>query len=474
MDDVAGVFGDHMTADGASPPTEWHLVFVTASGWPRLAAGLSLSRSAWLSQLGFAAASGEIALAPAETGGQPVAYAGLGEGDPSDPFSYTQVVRALPPGRYHLGSAGSKAEDFAVALGGALGTYRFDQFKSDDLARAELILAAPLPDQLHAIVAAERDARDWINLPASHQGPAELLALVNDELKPLCASVRSFIGDELILHNFPTVATVGAGSVRAPGIVEACWGADTDPLLVLVGKGVCFDSGGINLKPDDDMYAMKSDMGGAALMLALARLIISSRLPVRLRLIVPAVDNMPSGGAMRQGDVVATRNGTTVEIAHTDYEGRLILADALAWASEGERPDLIIDAATLSDTGLGPDFSAYFTADDVLAGQLDSASRACHDMLWRQPLWPAYAHKIESNIADLRNCEDGGDATPAIAAALFLQHFVPVGVDWIHIDLEAWNPDHDTHRPYGGNIVGLRALFAMLMARYPHPSGFQF
>jgi leucyl aminopeptidase len=452
-------------AKDAQQPSDWQLVLVSKGHWPAISKTLTPASSAWLSQLGFAAEHGNIALVPAAERDRPKAYLGLGAVNLDDPLTFAGAARALPAGRYHY-AAQAEIDSARLALGWALGTYAFDRFKADPEARAELVLDVPLASETQAIIQAERDVRDWINTPPSHQGPAELCALVTDELQPLGAQIKVIVGDALITENFPTVHAVGAGSARPPAIIEARWGQAKHPLLTLVGKGVCFDTGGINLKDDDAMYPMKADMGGAAMLLALARLIMLHNVPVRLRLIIPAVDNMPSGAAMRPSDIITTRNGTTVEVGHTDYEGRLILADALAWAAEGDTPDLIIDAASLSDTGLGADFSAFVTPCDALADAVNTASSAHHDRLWRFPFWPAYAPKIESSFADVLNCEGDGDTVPVIAAALFLHHFVPEDCDWLHIDLESWNPDEDSRRPYGGNVVGLRALLAMLKTRY--------
>jgi leucyl aminopeptidase len=280
--------------------------------------------------------------------------------------------------------------------------------------------------------------------------------------------VRYWVGDELLKANFPTIHAVGRASHREPRLIELSWGKAGDPKLVVVGKGVCFDTGGLNLKGGDGMRNMKKDMGGAAHAIALAGLIMSAKLPVRLSLLVPAVENAVSGNALRPGDVVTTRAGLSVEIDNTDAEGRLVLCDALAYGAE-QKPELIIDFATLTGAArvaLGPDLPALFASDDSMAGAVLSAGHSVSDPLWQMPLWQPYKRMLDSSVADLVNSPSSRHAG-AITAALYLQRFVPDKLPWLHLDTYAWNDADRPGRPRGGEAMGVRALFAFLQQRYP-------
>lgn len=443
---------------------EWRLALVSEAEWAAREAALDHSVASWLAQLGFRGLHGQVALVAGDGERGPAAFIGLGNAAADDPLTYSFVPRCLPNRRF-IAPDLPEGEREAFALGWALGSYRFARYRADTAAPARLIQPRQLAPIANAVISAEIDARDWINSTASDLGPEQLVQLVVNELEPLGATTRSVSGEALGVQGFRYVWAAGQGSARTPAIVEAVWGDPAAPKVTLVGKGVCFDSGGINAKHPAEARTMKADMAGAAHVLALARLLIAARSPIRLRVIVAAIDNMPSGVAMRNGDVVIARNGRSIEIGHSDHEGRLILADALAWAAE-DSPDLLIDIATLTDTGLGPDIAGFFTPDDALAHALAETGAAVHDPVWRLPLWQRYRSQIESGVADLSNIGSSQSTIAAIAGALFLQDFVQGAASWLHFDIEAWNGIEGGDRPAGGNVVGLRALFRMLVDRY--------
>ncbi|MBF0248318.1 MAG: leucyl aminopeptidase family protein, partial [Alphaproteobacteria bacterium] len=324
-------------------------------------------------------------------------------------------------------------------------------------------------DAVKAAYGATKLVRDLINTPASDLGPAELAVAIKELAGASGAQFREVVGVDLIREDFPAVYAVGRGAedARAPRLVDFTWGRDDAPRVTLVGKGVTFDSGGLDIKPASAMKLMKKDMGGAAHALGVASMVMAANLDVRLRVIVAAVENSVSGSAMRPLDVVATRKGVSVEIGHTDAEGRVILSDALALASE-DQPDVIIDFATLTGAArvaLGTDLPALFCNDDALAAALLAAGARTADPLWRMPLWKGYKPQIKSSVADIKNDTDspyGG----AITAALFLEEFVTPGTAWAHIDLMAWNTASQPGRPEGGEAMTLRAVFAMLAERF--------
>jgi leucyl aminopeptidase len=310
--------------------------------------------------------------------------------------------------------------------------------------------------------------RDLVNTPAADLGPAQLEQSARHVANELGAQLRVTIGDELA-SGYPLIAAVGAGATedRGPRLIELEWGKPEDPRVAIVGKGVCFDTGGLDLKPASGMRIMKKDMGGAAHALALARLVIAERLPVRLHMLIPAVENAVSGAAYRPGDVVKSRKGLFVEVDNTDAEGRLVLADALTRACE-DKPELIIDFATLTGAArvaLGPDLPAMFANNNDLAAAIEGASREVDDPLWRMPLWDPYDENLKSSIADLANMANNAMAG-AIYGALFLRRFVGEKIPWAHLDTWAWRDPAKPGRPKGGDALGLRAIFAMLQRRY--------
>jgi len=385
------------------------------------------------------------------------------------PWCLAKLAESLPEGTYKLAAG----EPGKAMLGWLLAQHRFDTFRStkDERVRGPRVLltgeAARVEETLR-LAEATALVRDLVNTPAGDLGPAELEAAARDQAKISGAKIRVTSGDDLA-KDFPLIEAVGRAATpeRAPRLIELEWGDPKHPRIAIVGKGVCFDSGGLDLKPASGMRLMKKDMGGSAHALALSRLIMAAKLPVRLHLLIPAVENAVSGAAYRPGDIVQSRKGLFVEIDNTDAEGRLVLADALDRAVE-EKPDLIVDFATLTGAAriaLGPDLPATFANRDELAGELESAARAVEDPLWRMPLWDPYDEMLKSDIADLANA-GGAPMAGCITAALFLKRFVPDDIAWAHLDTYAWRDGAKPGRPKGGDALGLRAVFALLNARY--------
>jgi len=384
------------------------------------------------------------------------------------PWCLATLAEKLPEGTYKL----AHGEPGRSALGWLLGQHRFDAYRSKkDGERGPRILVtgeAARIDEVVRLADATALVRDLVNTPAADLGPAELEQAVSELAKRSAARLAVTTGAELD-EGYPLIAAVGRGATadRAPRLIELEWGKSDDPRVAIVGKGVVFDSGGLDLKPASGMRIMKKDMGGAAHALALAGLIIEARLPVRLHLLIPAVENAVSGAAYRPGDIVKSRKGLFVEVDNTDAEGRLILADALAKAAEGG-PELIVDFATLTGaarTALGPDLPATFVNRDDLAADLEAAARNVDDPLWRMPLWDPYDEQLKSDIADLSNTS-GNAMAGAVYAALFLRRFVPEEIAWAHLDTWAWRDPAKPGRPKGGDALGLRAVFAALEQRY--------
>jgi leucyl aminopeptidase len=428
-------------------PDALPLHVVTPESWAALP-GAAFARAA-----GFAGKPGEIALLPGTEG-----VAGALFGAPRTAEGYGALPYGLPEGTTWRLAGGDGA---AAALGWALGAYRFTRFKPGKRAPARLVAPAG-SESAQAVAAAICRARDLINTPANHLGPAELVAAVGEVASRHGARFRVIEGEEL-RQGFPAVQAVGQGSPRAPRIAVLEWGAGDAPLVALCGKGVCFDTGGLDLKPSSAMLRMKKDMGGAAVMLALAEALMAQKAPLRLLLLIGAVENSVSGEAFRPLDVIRTRQGLTVEIGNTDAEGRLVLADLLTFAGEHE-PRVILNGATLTGAArvaLGPDLPALFSNDDALAGALLAGGEAAGDPLWRLPLHDGYAGWLDSSIADLNNVASkpmGG----AIIAALFLRRFVPEGTPWAHLDLYAWNDSTRPGRPEGGEATAMRGALAGL------------
>jgi leucyl aminopeptidase len=387
------------------------------------------------------------------------------------PWDLAEAAERLPAGTYRL----ADAEAGSAMLGWLLAQHRFDSYraprdKSDSVGPRVLVTgdAARIDEQVR-LAEATALVRDLVNTPAADLGPAELENHVRELASQTAATIEVTSGTPL-KEGYPLIEAVGRGASaeRGPRLIELLWGKPGDPRIAIIGKGVCFDSGGLDLKPASGMRLMKKDMGGAAHAIALARLIIAERLAVRLHLLIPAVENMVSGDSFRPGDVVRSRKGLFVEIDNTDAEGRLVLADALTKAIEDE-PELIVDFATLTGAArvaLGPDLPAFFAADDGWAGQMLDHAAAIGDPIWRMPLWAPYDEMLKSDLADLAN-SSASPMAGCITAALFLKRFVPDGVNWSHFDTFAWRDSAKPGRPKGGDALGLRAAFAAIKARYP-------
>jgi len=381
-----------------------------------------------------------------------------------DLFRPGQLSSLLPSGTYRFANSPHDARLAALAF--ALGAYQFTRYRKGDNRNVRLVVPDSVDgDELTRIVEAVSLARDLINAPSNDMGPAELEDAARTVAKRFGASVEVTTGEELA-KKFPLVHAVGAGSTRAPRLLDFSWGKESDPKVTLVGKGVCFDSGGLDIKPESSMLNMKKDMAGGATALALAHMVMSRELKVRLRVIIPAVENSISGTSFRPRDIYTSRKGISVEIGNTDAEGRLILADALTLADE-DQPALVVDFATLTGAArvaLGPDVPPFFTDDDALAEELMRCAVAESDPLWRMPLWRPYESMLDSKVADTNNFGSGGQGG-AITAALFLRKFV-TAKSWLHLDIFAWTPAAKPGRPEGAELQSARALYALLCARY--------
>lgn len=390
-----------------------------------------------------------------------------GVADPASPWALAKLAEGLPEGIYRLDGV----EVGANALGWLLGQYRFTRYRKAEDAAPRVLLTRDVVhrDEVIRIAAATAQVRDLVNSGAGDLGPAELEAEAQTLARAHHADIAVTSGEALAC-DYPMIHAVGQAATRerAPRLIELHWGDPSHPRIAIVGKGVCFDTGGLDIKPSAGMRLMKKDMGGAAHALALAGLVMAAKLPVRLHLLIPAVENAVSGASFRPGDVLKTRKGLTVENTNTDAEGRLILGDALTRAGE-ETPELILDFATLTGAArvaLGPDLPPLFTDDEALATDLLAAGAAEDDPVWRLPLWDGYDDMLKSDIADMVNAPDGGFAG-AITAALFLRRFVPKGTAWAHLDVFAWRPSAKPGRPKGGDAYALRAAYRMLKERYP-------
>jgi leucyl aminopeptidase len=458
-----------MTARFADPAERAVPIHAVASGalddWAAARPG---PERGWIAASGFRAGAGEICLLPDAGGGLAGVAFGLGEHATAKRtrFLFGRAAAGLPAGVYSIASGvGPEARDEA-ALGWLLAMYRFDRYRAQAPAGARLVA----PDgvdahRLEAIAAGEFLTRDLINTPAADMGPEALERAFRGLAEDFGARVEVTAGDDLLAANLPMIHAVGRAAAEAPRLLDLSWGRRGDPALTLVGKGVCFDTGGLDIKPAASMGLMKKDMGGAATVMGLARMIMALGLPVRLRVLVPAVENAISAGAFRPQDILTSRKGLTVEVNNTDAEGRLVLADALALADE-EAPDCLISMATLTGAArvaVGPDLAPFFTDDEPLAAALAEAGTRVADPVWRLPFWDPYETMIEPGIADLDNAPKGG-LGGAITAALFLRRFVGEGRRFAHFDIYGWSPNGDAARPKGGVGQGARALLDALPA----------
>lgn len=420
----------------------------------------------WLSAVGFSGAADTHALVPAADGRLGQVFAGVSQA--GAPFALAALPQALPEGSYHLAEDGLTLDAEAAALSWELGGYQFDLYKPRKRAPASLLLPDSAAAQRGlALATAMAATRDLVNTPAEHMGPEELAKAAQLVAKQHGAKFSQVVGEALLKKGFPAIHAVGRAATRAPRLIELNWGKAKDPLIAIVGKGVCFDSGGLDIKTPDGMRQMKKDMGGAANALGLATLIMALKLPVRLQLLIPAVENAIAGNAYRPGDVIKTRKGLHIEIGNTDAEGRVVLSDALAYASES-KPELIIDLATLTGAArvaLGAQLPALFSKHHDTARDLVDLGMKLDDPLWHMPLWAPYKSGIESTIGDIVNTGKSALAG-AINAALFLEYFVPENQDWLHIDLFAWNDTARPGRPIGGEAQTIRTLLAYLEERF--------
>jgi len=439
--------------------------FVGQSKWRAWLREQGAARRGWLESTGVAGKAGDFAVLPGRDGKAAGAVLVL----PSTPtlWDFGALATRLPAGTWRLGdTAPVSATDACTAIG--LGAWTFDRYRARKTRPGPKIVWPADADKARATATIEAIsmARDLITTPSSDMGPAELAAAAQALAKQHKAKISVIVGDDLLKKNYPMIHAVGRASTRAPRLIDLTWGRESDPKVTLVGKGVCFDTGGLDLKPAAGMLNMKKDMGGAATVMAVAAMVMAARLPVRLRLLVPAVENSVSGNAFRPLDVVPTRRGISVEIGNTDAEGRLVLCDALCEGAS-EKPSMMIDCATLTGaarTALGTDLPALFCNDDALADGLLAAGAAAADPMWRMPLFRPYRRLLDSKVADINNVSAGGFGG-AITAALYLQEFVPDDVPWAHFDMMAWNNSTRPGRPEGGEAQAARAIFATIEKR---------
>ncbi len=452
---------------------------VTGRGYGKWLAAQPARVKAWLRASGFEARAGQVSLLAAADGGLERVFLALpapgGDEFPVDDgavWTFAACPGSLPPGTYALDGRPAAALANDAALGWALGSYRFDRYRK----------AAKLPARLVWPQRADRAAvesaalatflvRDLVNTPAGDMGPPELAAAARTLARGFGARFKVIAGDQLLARNYPAIHAVGRAAAKAPRLIDMVWQPKGRtgklPRVTICGKGVCFDTGGLDLKSSAGMKLMKKDMGGAAQALGLARMIMAARLGVRLRVLIPAVENAVAGNAYHPLDVVPTRKGITVEVGNTDAEGRIVLSDALAEACR-EGCDLLIDMATLTGAAriaLGTGLPALFCNDDRLAAHALDSGVAAADPLWRLPLWRPYREKLSSKVADINNISSGSYGG-AITAALFLQEFVTHGTPWIHLDFMAWNESSRAGRPEGGEAQGMRALFHLIAHHY--------
>ena len=421
---------------------------------------------AWAKANGFSGAAATVLTIPGESGALAGAFFGLGNSDAANPLSAGALARQLPEGDWHFADVPKQAE--LALLGLLLGSYAFTRYGK----KPRNTLRFRVPEGVDAS-RVERLAngcilaRDLINTPAGDMGPDALEDATRALASEHGATLSVTLGDDLLKENLPMIHAVGRAAEAAPRLLDLKWGRENAPKVTLVGKGVCFDTGGLDLKPAAGMLLMKKDMGGAANVLGLASMIMAAKLDVRLRVLIPAVENAVAGNAFRPGDVLTSRKGLTVEIGNTDAEGRLVLADAMALADE-EEPELLIDMATLTGAArvaLGPDVPPFYTDNEALADALAQASESVADPLWRMPLWKPYLSRLDSKIADINNVSLDGFAGSPIAG-LFLGRFVEKAKSWAHFDIYGWNPAEKPYAPVGGEAQGIRAIEHVLVQRY--------
>jgi leucyl aminopeptidase len=441
--------------------------FVTTETFDSVQRGFDRQTQAFIAATDFTAKPGRFLLLPGLDGAVTGALFGIeaASAPVKDAFLPGKLAALLPSGIWRFANAPGNARLATLAF--LLEAYRFTRYRKADATKARLVVPDGVDgEDITRIADGVALSRDLINTPSNDMGPAELEAAARKLARIHRARIRTVAGSTLV-KQFPLIAAVGRASPRAPRLIDLTWGNPRHPKITLVGKGVCFDTGGLNIKPDSGMLNMKKDMGGAATVLGLAHMIMARQLKLRLRVLIPAVENSIAGDAFRPRDIYHSRKGITVEIGNTDAEGRLVLADALALAAE-ETPALIVDMATLTGAArvaLGPELPPFYTDDDALADQLTKHAMAQNDPLWRLPLWQPYAAMLDSKIADMNNVSNGGFAG-SITAALFLRRFVDDPKAWLHLDIFAWTPSAKPGRPEGGECQAARALYDLLTARY--------
>jgi len=444
------------------------ILFATKTTWAGIAKELPEPGRQFAEANDFTAKPGKCLTLPGPDGKIAQVIFGLEDesGKSRDLFRPGALPGLLPPGVYRFANA---PHDLRLAtLAFALGAYRFGRYRKNDAPDIRLVPSDGVDaTDIARMAEAATLARDLINTPSNDMGPEELAQAAQALATRYGASFNCIVGDDLVKQNFPLIHAVGMASTRAPRLIDLGWGDPAHPKVTLVGKGVCFDTGGLDLKPSSGMLIMKKDMGGAANVLALAQMVMDAKLKVRLRVLIPAVENAVAGNAFRPLDIFKSRKGPTVEIGNTDAEGRLVLADALALADE-EKPDLLIDLGTLTGAArvaLGPDLPPFYTNDEDLAEAVASNARSENDPLWRMPLWPPYDSWLDSKTADINNAPSGGFAG-SITCALFLQRFVTAAKSWLHVDIYGWTPSAKPARPEGGECQAARAIYRLLSQRY--------
>ena len=438
---------------------------VSAASFEQWLSSLPGLQQKWVKASGFKAKAGELCSMP-DSNGELQGFA-FGMAEDGWLYQLSPLVAKLPAGSYNLVSDWTTEQRFQASLGWGLACYQFDLYVKPKKETPTLELADDIATGVGQMLEAQSLVRDLVNTPTEDLGPEQLADAMQVEAELFDARMSVIHGVDLLTRNFPAIHAVGRASDREPRLLKLEWGDSDQPLLALCGKGVCFDTGGLNLKQGTGMALMKKDMGGAAHVLALARLIMQANLPVHLLVLIPAVENSVSGNAYRPGDVIPTRKGLSIEIGNTDAEGRVVLADALTYACESE-PDLVIDFATLTGAAriaLGTDLPPIFSNDIAIAHDMTASGELVEDPLWVMPLYQPYKKLLKSPIADLNNMS----STPyggCITAALFLEHFVTEETNWVHIDTWAWNQGARPGRPAGGEAIGLRAVFHYLEKRY--------
>jgi len=441
------------------------LYAVSSANFEQWLANLPGVQQKWLKAAGFTAKAGELCGLP-DSNGELHGYA-FGMAEQGWLYQLAPLPAKLTSGSYRLVSDWNRTERLQASLGWGLACYQFSLYVKPQQEMPLLALDEDIAGDVGELLSAQSLVRDLINTPTEDLGPGQLADAMKEQADEFGANMSDVTGIDLLTENFPAIHAVGRASDREPGLLKMVWGDEDHPLVALCGKGVCFDTGGLNLKPGAGMILMKKDMGGAAHVLALARLIMQAKLPVRLMVLVPAVENSVSGNAYRPGDVISTRKGLTIEIGNTDAEGRVVLADALTYACEHD-PDLVIDYATLTGAArvaMGTDLPPIFSNDITIANEITASGEVEEDPLWVLPLYQPYKELLKSPIADLNNI----GKTPfggCITAALFLEHFVKPETDWVHIDTFGWNQTSRPGRPIGGEALGLRAVFHYLKKRY--------